>query len=56
MVMISGVEVVFSCHGFVSGVYIFLFFVIFSFLWILVAGYGRYMIFFFLCNVLVGLH
>ena len=44
MVMMSGGEVVFSCHGFVSRVYFV--FGIFSFLWILVAGYGHYMIFF----------
>ena len=45
MVMMAVVEMVISCHGFLSLGYYFVF-GIFSFLWILVDGYGRYMIFF----------
>ena len=46
MVMMSVVDMVNSCHGFISVGYYFVF-GIFSFLWILVNGYGRYMIFLF---------
>ena len=45
MVMMAVVEMVISCHGFPSVGYYFVF-GIFSFLWILVDSYGRYMIFF----------
>ena len=45
MVMMAVVEMVIFCHGFLSVGYYFVF-GIFSFLWILVDGYGRYMIFF----------
>ena len=47
IVMMAVVEMVISCHGFLSVGYYFVF-GIFGFLWILVDGYGRYMIFFFL--------
>ena len=46
MVMMAVVEVVISCHGILFVGYYFVF-GIFSFLWILVDGYGRYMIIFF---------
>ena len=45
MVMMAVVEMVISCHGFMSVGYYFVF-GIFSFLWTLVDGYGCYMIFF----------
>ena len=44
MVMMVVVKMVISCPGFLSVGYYFVF-GIFSFLWILVDGYGRYMIF-----------
>ena len=49
MVMMVVVKMVISCHGFLSVGYYFVF-GIFSFLWILVDGYGRYMIFSFFLN------
>ena len=45
MAMMAVVEMVISYHGFLFVGYYFAF-GIFSFLWILVDGYGRYMIFF----------
>ena len=47
MVMMAVVKMVISYHGFLSVGYYFVF-GIFSFLWILVDGYGRYMILFFI--------
>ena len=47
MVMMAVVKRVISCHGFLSIRYYFVF-GIFSFFWILVDGYGRYMIYFIL--------
>ena len=44
MVMMAVVEMVISCHDFLSVGYYFVF-GIFSFLWILVVGYGHYIIF-----------
>ena len=60
MAMMAVVEMVISYYGFLSGGYYFAL-GIFSFLWMLGDGYGRYMIFLFLfyfsfCSVLVGLH
>ena len=46
MVMMAFVEMVISCHGFLSVGYYFVF-GIFSFLWILVDSYDHYMNFFF---------
>ena len=58
MDIMAVVEMVISCHDFLSVGYYFVF-GIFSFLWILVDGYGHYMIFFLefsFCSILVGLH
>ena len=51
MAMMAVVEMVISYHGFLSVGYYFVF-GIFSFIWILVDGYGCYMIFFFKCYFL----